>query len=595
MKRAWTVSMLLVGLTVLSPTAIGQQAPAKSNVAEAFAAVPADAWGAVCLRNMAEVEKKVLNIATKFGAPPMSPLMMAKEQLGLASGVNDAGNLLLVVLPSETIDAIKQNLALLVPTTDYSELTSMMQLEPVEGEGGAVSQTLLQEQMWYIAPKGNLAVVSPSLEAVKKVIDVKAGTAKALTPYQLERAGEDDLTVWVNAAAVTSAPAIAPFFAMLQAMGADAEAMKSIKAIKSLQVGLQITPAGIRLGYYSDAKEGTDVAELMASVKGTTDPLLTGLPNEAFILAFGWMPGKEISEYMAEHIGRMFDNPQLAAAPLDLEKVEQLKGKLKAMISPMRGVAVEVSALPGGPDGLIGFSKVVTVDGDARAVLTSFSELVEVIKGGLITDEQANDWLQYFEYKPGAETVDGMSVDHFVVKLDDIEDIDEEDLETVKGVIGQAGVLFRVAAADANHVVATFGGGSARLKTVADLVKSDRAPLADDVGIKNTAKALPERRYSELYLALDTLLRLLVDVGKVVDEPFPVSVPPIGAPIGAASGMVGKDGQQTDVFIPMELVLAAPDVVRTLMQGGTPPSATEPSAPAEPSAPTEPVPPPEAE
>jgi hypothetical protein len=284
---------------------------------------------------------------------------------------------------------------------------------------------------------------------------------------------------------------------------------------------------------------------------------------------------------MAKTFGKLFDNPQITASgQVDAEKLQSVKDVFSKMVDGVRSVAISVSALPSGPDGMIGFAKVAGLQGDARECLDSFATLIENVKGGLFTDDDVNQWLTYFEYTPKAETIGGIDVDHLMVKLDQIEDIDEEDLETALKIIGKEGALVRMGAVDPHHVLATFGGGAARFEAAAALVKQNKAPLADNAGIKKTAEALPKEHANELYIALDTGLKLVSEVAKVRGDPLPFAVPEVNAPIGIAATMTGKLGQQSDIYIPMDVIMAAKDVVRALMSPQAPPAAA-PAPPAE--------------
>jgi hypothetical protein len=568
MKRMHVVSTLLVVSLLVPPLAVGQDTPASSSKPDVFAAVPENAWAVACVRNLAGLEKKVMAIGTKFGAPPMSPLMMAKTMLGLTSGVDDTGDLVVVLLPLESLGNFADKMVLLVPITDYGEFTSLMEMQETED---GLSTTMLQGVPMYIAQKDKHAILAPSAETAKAVLEAKGAGRKLFTKSQLERAQEDDLSIWINAEPLVASDVIAPLFAMAEKM--NNPSVDQLKDFKTLQVGLQISDAGVRLGFNIEVKPGSEMAKGMGSVRETSESLLTGLPAEPFVLAMGGLYTAGSSAYMAENIGKMFDNPQITAGgEVDAEKLKSVKDTISKMIEGLRSLAISVSALPPGPDGLIGFAKVAGLEGDARACLDSFATLIENVKGGLFTDEDVNQWLKYFEYTPKAETIAGVDVDHLTVKLDQIEDIDEEDLETALKIIGKEGALLRMGAVDPHHVLTTFGGGAARFEAAAALVKEKKAPLADNPGIKKTAEALPKKRAGEGYIALDTGLKLASEVGKIRDEPLPFAVPEVNAPIGMASTMTSKTDQQSDIFIPMDVIMAAKDVVQAMMGMQAPPA-----------------------
>jgi hypothetical protein len=157
-------------------------------------------------------------------------------------------------------------------------------------------------------------------------------------------------------------------------------------------------------------------------------------------------------------------------------------------------------------------------------------------------------------------------VDHLTVNLDEIDDMDEEEVEEVKEVIGKEGVLIRIGAVDATRVVATFGGGPARFEAVVKTAKSGEAPLAKDPGIVKTSKAMLSPRTSEGYLAVDNLIQLIRVIGEALDEdPFPVTMKKVDAPAGMVSASVSANAQQTDVFIPMELIMEMQPFVMAMM------------------------------
>ena len=141
---------------------------------------------------------------------------------------------------------------------------------------------------------------------------------------------------------------------------------------------------------------------------------------------------------------------------------------------------------------------------------------------------------------------------------------------------------------DTDHVIATFGGGPGRFDNVIGLVKGKQAPLSKNPGIVNTAKAMATQRNAEMYFAVDSLMRMLSDIGKATDEPFPVTMPQINAPVGMVSYGVGKAAGQADVFVPMELIIQVRDVWKSMTQPAPVPT-TEAAPAAEPAQQPEPA------
>ena len=143
------------------------------------------------------------------------------------------------------------------------------------------------------------------------------------------------------------------------------------------------------------------------------------------------------------------------------------------------------------------------------------------------------------------------------VPLGDSEAIDRDALTRA---VGKEGLLLRVGVVDNKYVVATFGGGRARVDAVLGSVRADRAPLAADPGIRKSAGNVAARRSVEGHFAVDRLVGLIHAVRRAMDLPvvFP-AMPELSAPISWAVHSVGPSAVQVDVYIPMELVVAVKD------------------------------------
>ena len=75
-------------------------------------------------------------------------------------------------------------------------------------------------------------------------------------------------------------------------------------------------------------------------------------------------------------------------------------------------------------------------------------------------DGDAKQIVEALIHNPEAEDIDGTTVQHVKFDLAKIDDVDEEELEEITPIIGQDGLLFRVAAADDDTIAIAFGGGS---------------------------------------------------------------------------------------------------------------------------------------
>ncbi|MCP4249879.1 MAG: hypothetical protein GY778_22785 [bacterium] len=559
MKR--NTPLLLLAVLVLGP-ALGTPAPT-ARADELLEAIPAEAWGFVGVRNIGEFDKKIISLSQAINAPMagMSPLAMAKGMLGLIGGVNDNGGFAVVIMPAESFEAMGDSMALLVPATDYKELLSMMQPEDA---GDGISKVLFQGNETYTMAKGNFGVFGPTPEAVAAVVKSSKGITSALSAHQLERWAADDLTVWVNGLAVTSSPAYA---AVRENMGASENAIfEMIESFGSAQLSLQSSPTGLRLGFFVAPKADTPMAKAMASIKAPAGSLLTGLPGGTFAFVGAGVGNAELSKLKAEAFDDMLATMIGNQAEISADALTGLRNAIKPLMQQIRSGSFSISALPEGPDGVLAVNVVVSVEGGAKQYLASLGQLVSVVKGDLIPDEEAAAMVKkVLEYRAGAE--DG-STDHLVLKLDQLEEADKEWLGTMTKILGKDGMLVRLSAVDGDHVGMTLGGGAAQMQALAQTIKSKQAPLAESAEIKKMAALLPAGRIWEAYLSANGLSALASAITKAVDAEMPFELPPIDAPVAAYGTVTKGGGSQTDFVIPVELLKAVMQAATASMMGG---------------------------
>ncbi len=568
------VFVLCLGLA-LAPAVRGQegeQAPpaeqtAPQGTTNVLSVIPTDAWAVVVVRNLNELDRKLMALSQHLNVQPISALQMAKMAMGLSAGINDDGGVAGVLLPvPNVVGNYLGGLVILVPVTDYNALaTSLQAQEPVEG----VSKAMLMQQESYVAKVGDFAVLAQSPEPIKLLIKGQetAGLQNRWSPTQLDHFKTDDVAVWINAESILSDPQIQPMLMILAGASGGSTTMEQIQALRDLMVSLKIEKGGVQAGLYVGLKEGTEPAKAMVSGGATTEPLLVGLPGEEYIFALGMHSSAEAAKYNADMILAGLSNPALKAK-VDAEKLEQLKQILQNTLLSVRHVAFDASALPAGPDGIVGLAKVVEVSGDAKVLARKFSEVVNLLASGLIADPEVQKAMTMVRYVEDAETVADVPVDHLIVDMSQIEEIKPEDLATVKKIIGQEGLLFRIAIVDDKHIAVTLGGSSKRMEAVIATTKANKAPLDDAPGVKAAAGELPDKRAIEAYLSVSRLMSTTAEISKLTDEQPPPAMPKVATPLALVAGPVGAAGYQVDLLVPMELIVALKDM--GLMGGPAP-------------------------
>lgn len=572
MKRK-LLSVWIAGLMmVVAAGPVGAQEGNK----DLLGAVPGEAWAALVIRNVGDFDRKMMQFNQQLNVPAVSALAMAKGAMGITSGLDESGSVAVVLMPPANVMQAMESIAVLVPTQDYAALTGGLQPEDV-GEG--VTKVMVVGEQAFVAPRGAFALVSPNPQAIKTITASQTALKGSWTSHQLERFGADDVTLWLNVKAILADPMISGMMQMLAPMAGPAFNVEQLKAFETFTISLRLEKTGLHMGVYQGIDKASPQGKAISSGKPTSKSLLTGLPKDNFVLALGAEMSEAEAAFSAEQVTAALSNPMLTAT-MDEEQVRKLTAFMTNTTKDLRGFALSFSGLPSGPDGVVGMTKVVTVAGGAANKCTQLSEVLALLPA-MIPVPEAQQLFAAMNYAVGAEDIGGVSVNHLILSVDQLPDATPEKIAQVKKLFGQEGVLFRLAALDDNHIVATLGGGAERFGKVLEVAKSGNAPLSEDQGIQNVAGLLRKERSVEAYLALDHLASAAEEIAKIFDEQIPFRFTEVNAPVGMVAGIVGPGESQMDIAVPMELVVAVKDVAMSMSGGHAPP----PQEPADPAAP----------
>ena len=568
-------------MTMLISAMLISAVPVRAESVNALQAVPAEAWASLTIRNVGELDNKLMALAQRLNTPvPMSPLEMLKGQLQLAGINNDAGASM-VFMPMMDMANPNNSMAILIPCSDYAAMTANMAVE--EAVGGVSRCMLMGTEESYIAQNGGYAILGPKAAGVQAVLAAKSNPTidSVWTKHQLKRFAKDDATLHLNLKSIVASPMVQAMLPMLAASGSFNP--QDLNELDSMAVSLRIDDGGLNVGVYYGAVEGSATAKLIESGKPSTESLLHGLPAGDYMFAAGLHGSKQIFGKYGEGLGGMFCNPMMAMMiEADPTKLQEVGAKASALVANLRDVSFSLNALPDGADGLIGMTKVLTFEGDAKGKCAKVGEIISTLLAGMFTGEDAQDAVKHIKFNAAAETLGGVPVDQLTVAVDKMGGVSKKDYSEMKKIFGAEGILFRMAAIDDKHVAVTFGGGKAYMEDVAGLVKGGGAPLGANEGIKKMGGALPKAKTFEGYFSVDNAIKFATAASKVVNETPPPPFPKVGVPVGIAGAPVGGGGFQTDIAIPMELVIAAKDFAMS-MQGGPPPGesagASQPSDP----------------
>jgi hypothetical protein len=525
-----------------------------------LSAVPAEASVVLIIRDLAGLDAKLRGLTEQLGLP-FSPYMLAKGWLEVVMGIDDHGPAAIALVPGVPVDAgesgsahggaglghaTRPGMVMLLPTGNRDELLSF--LNPRVLDDGYTRVTLRGHESW-VAAKGRFTVFASDLHAAKAVLHAKNSLADRFSEYQRKRAALNDVSLWIDLSSTGAS--------VLQGIGipwAGGAGHASVRArlgsalFRGVQLSARVEPEGLALDLYAEryaAHRGTPAQE-------TTDTMLLGLPDEAFVLAMGMTGGAVTAN--AHAIVDLFVSGLSAAGILEPARLGELTLALERAMDDVESAASSVSILPEGSDGMIASAKVVQTAGDGRMLTKEIESIVRVWKRGVFVNPDVNSVLEKLEYRRGVETSSGVTIDHLVLDLSGYEAVDKA---AISRLFGEEGLLERIGVVDDHYVVQSIGGGLDRFNQIVAAVRAGRAPLASDPGAMRSALGVARKRSMEAYLSVDRGMRLANLLSAVVGPSAKqLDIPETNAPVALAMHSVGPSATQVDVFVPTALMVA---------------------------------------
>lgn len=564
--------------------------------------IPANAAAFVAVRNIAEMDYDVSDVLAKLDLPLESMgfpglLTMIKEQAGITEGL-DANSGAAIILLDCTQAKLAEDLekrAVIVLPTDKAEALATALGGTKDGEG---YQLTIGGEPAIGAEKGGFLIVAPteSKDALKEVMQAKEGIDKRLPADRMKAYQDSDLFAWAALQGFSKELREAPIttikgMMMMGDPGASAEEIddsmaeftKFVDGLKEVSLGLALdSKVGLRAAFWYQALPDSEIAKRLAALKLNDNSLLVGLPDEAVVLA-----GGAVNTAREEDIQKALDRvlkPEIIGDDIDEAQLKELKVSLAKLATGFEQAGVSFAGLPGeGQDGMLAFTLVARTNNseqmqaEMRKVLGKVKEMLikAAVSKEALTEEESKAVNDAVQIKENAEKLTGAVVDHFVVDITKLPEADEEQIEQIKSVVGQEGILVRIAAIGEKHLAVTFGGGAKRFAQVVEQVQKNQAPLGDRKTIKMVADRLPgQKRIMEGYLSIDRLLALVMDISNKLGQPvpFPLAMKET-APLALVGSQVGEGAVEVAALIPIELAQSVAETIKPMLMmfmGGGP-------------------------
>lgn len=570
---------------------------AASARAQVMEQVPASALMVFKVNNLKAFNAKVAKLAQDLGVAAMlpaatDPLAFLQVQMKMQQGVDLNGELAFAVLHTATGDEP----VILIPTTD---MKSFLANWPQSKSDGTVTEIMLGgTERSYLAFWGKYAAITPTKEVLTNrpagAITVPAGVASELA--------SKDAVLFANMAAIRTnyGPLIASsrqevLQALKQNLAREPQAAKFAVLIDAVvnqvfngvdhlmnetdgaTIALNLTPAGINLSYMAEFQSSSYLGQIASSLKNTDAPLLVGLPKAKYLAYVGASVDPAVRSKIVADMVDPIVAKAIAAQP-EMTALKEYADAFKEVIGGSNASAVGWIA-PQGALGTESLLQVVGVEkGDPKAIAAGYTHLLAA-QEKLMTSlslQGANMIKQ--THTPNAKTLDGVSFDQVVVKIDPNAQQNPQamqQMQILNLIYGPQGGVSNYGAVG-DHFIMGTGVNDAVLSATIAAVKAQESNIEGNENVKVVSAELPKQRVEVGYLAVGDLVSTVLTYAKQFGLAIPVMLPPDLPPVGMAISSAGTS-LRMDIHVPTALVqsltAAALQAQMQMQGGGGPPGA----------------------
>lgn len=571
-------------------------APATAAAPKVFGEIPLDAPGAIVIRDLAGLSKKVAMLDKKLGLdrPEMADMLgMMKAMSGMVAGMDDDGDIAMVMtaMPDPDAGAGEPDMVILVPLKNYADFLGNFGVEDVDAAG--ITPFEMQGQPSFAKKHGGYAAIAQTravLKAFKGGGDAELMSAKVGKLGNQAMSGSD-VMLYVNFAKV--GPEIAPMIqqGLAQAMvemqanlppgddGEMAELMMKmygdlingfVRDADGMVVGLDLTEAGVGFAMSAQFKPGSPMAkQFAANGKGVA---MNKLPKRPFMLAMSMdTDALPIGKWIAAMAGHMPEGHWMAGMLENSAKSFGDGGGVmqQAYYGPVAG---------GGVPSLLNSVSIVSTDNPA-AYIKSTREALELMG----KQEVAPGMKAIVSWKDNAMQVAGRPVHQYTLRY-------QLPPEMMKQLGPMALFVAQGSTGYVTHtdkaVIQTSGADPTLIKAALDAAEGKGELLEANPQFAAARKHMHDHRVMEAYIGIGTIMQMVNGLlGMFAPDavvPVPADLPPVATSISVHSGSASMRQH-----VPMEVIVAAKNAITKVMemQGITPGGGGEPDVPLAPDSP----------
>jgi hypothetical protein len=486
-----TALCLLLGAT-------GNLAVGRDDV---LTAIPADVLGFAVVHNLSAASHDISELAKLVQAPAPDLLSLAKGITGLQKGIDEEGDLAIVVTEMEP--APKP--FILAPVSNFDEFFAALKVEnPAEG----LQDVQIAGSPSVVGRKGSFAVIAPATErdALEKFLASTTNMAsdKPLTEWLDKNRASVVVTSQGTKLAIPKITAgIRQMQAQMMKVGGpnaktSADAMglyldffdAAEKEVEQASIGLRIDSAQtVDLFGRATLKSGGTWATWAAQAKPPEDDLLGGLEPKPLVMAMGGIVPREAMKvvmnksmtFMRTQPGFQGLTPEMAA------KYSELSMRGFANVKAMR----MLMGVPQAESGMYSnTSFIMTVDDSKKFVDTYEQTLSEIRK--LAEENKNTDMPLGTSNRIKLGDIDALEVTMTLPQLKQLQQPGAPDPEKImKLFVGEDGKMkMYLAPADEHNVITTYISPD-HLKEAIEFYKSKQPGLSKDPAVAQVLDKMP--------------------------------------------------------------------------------------------------------
>ncbi len=543
-----------IWLAVASVTATGQtEAPAppdESRHAENILdLVPEKAWGVLAVRNMRELDGKLVALAEQLNMPigVGATLAMAKGLTGMVAGVEEDAGLALALMPVQSYETVGQSFLLMIPTANHEALYAA--LGPEESTDPIRRCSLLGYDS-FMARKGRYTLLAQSRDTLAAALETGRPLRSRMADDFIARFTKDDVALYLDLKTLSGSDLFERLARSYPLSETDQERLRSLAAAVA---SIRLVDERVRLTVMLSGDSRSPGQQLMTRPDTDCSVLLRSLPDRPFILTAALDRSEATARAQADSVGNWLETHAETTETADA--IRSLRASIERIVAGTRGIALTVGSLPGGTEGLVAATTVISCDGNSREIRRDISAALDSARRELDPDSRAAEILNLVEYRSSAEQLLILDVDHLVFKTP--ETAQPEARAAIARLFGKDDPRIRLVTPNQNYLVLSIGGGPDHLGDAVNTMRGEGNPLVDRPAVRRSIEWSSSDASGRALIAVDNYLNWFADLLRTMDQPPTLIQPePVSLPVAIAARTDDQAITRIDVNVPVELLAA---------------------------------------